>query len=288
MIHIILSRKIYEDINQNYNKTQQNTIKQTKKKSNTNYYLVMEDGGHSLFSFIEKVHKIILAGNMDILSWHETVKVIFKQMIECIQYIHSKYVCHYDISLENFLINDVDVYYGENGKLRLCNDSIQIKLCDFGLAGRFKKATSNGRMSKKDGECCNNDDIDNTEGKRDDCLRDYYEADFQSQKWCGKPNYKSPEVTSQRKSFNAKSNDIFCFGVCLFMMLVGSAPWRQTHKTDKTFMKIMNGQIKILLTTWKRIHYINDNQLQLISSILQYQDKRINMQQIINSQWIKQ
>ena len=41
---------------------------------------------------------------------------------------------------------------------------------------------------------------------------------FQSRKFVGKPSYWSPEV-SQRKAFNAKSNDIWCLGVTLFMMV---------------------------------------------------------------------
>ena len=69
----------------------------------------MEDGGGSLFNFVTKAHNLIQTGSIEISEWHKTVKVIFKQMIECIKYIHSKGVCHYDISLENWLINDVGV-----------------------------------------------------------------------------------------------------------------------------------------------------------------------------------
>lgn len=44
-------------------------------------------------------------------------------------------------------------------------------------------------------------------------------SDYKSNKFCGKSCYKSPEVTSKnkRKGFNAKLNDIWCLGVCLFM-----------------------------------------------------------------------
>ena len=66
-----------------------------------NFYLVMEDGGHSLFAFVQKAHSLIQAGNLEISHWNEVCKVIFKQMVECVEYLHSQGICHMDISLEN-------------------------------------------------------------------------------------------------------------------------------------------------------------------------------------------
>ena len=78
----------------------------------------------------------VVDGSIDIAEWQKVAKVILKQMIDCIEYIHSKNVCHFDISLENWLINDVNVEVDKyaNGveKLRFITDSIHIKLCDFG------------------------------------------------------------------------------------------------------------------------------------------------------------
>ena len=78
----------------------------------------MENGGHSLFEFISSAHQIIDAGHMDVSEWHKFVKIVFKQMIECIQYLHSLNICHFDISLENFLINnDIELltYFDAHG-----------------------------------------------------------------------------------------------------------------------------------------------------------------------------
>ena len=100
----------------------------------------MQDGGQQLFQFIQKVHQYIAVGRIDINEWHKMVKIIFKQMVECIEYIHSKNVAHLDISLENFLISEINVECSKDGqKLSFCfNDDIQCKLCDFGLAQYFK------------------------------------------------------------------------------------------------------------------------------------------------------
>ena len=98
----------------------------------------MEDGGSSLFEFVQQAHHLLNEGRMDIRHWHKVVRCIFKQMVEAIEYMHSLNICHFDISLENWLINDVCFFIEEGNeqnpkKLRCDLDSIQIKLCDFGM-----------------------------------------------------------------------------------------------------------------------------------------------------------
>eukprot|EP01084_Bolivina_argentea_P114651 204063_1 len=74
-------------------------------QTHNNYFLLQEYGGTSLFDFIVKLHHFTTQGTISIKELQKIVKIIFKQMIECIEYIHKKNVCHLDISLENFLIN---------------------------------------------------------------------------------------------------------------------------------------------------------------------------------------
>lgn len=57
----------------------------------------------------------------------ETItKFIFKQIIEALQYIHSKGIVHRDIKLDNILID-------------LQNN---IKICDFGVSKKIKRGDS--------------------------------------------------------------------------------------------------------------------------------------------------
>ena len=98
----------------------------------------MEDGGSSLFDFVQKSHTMIKMGLISNKHWQQVVRVIFKQLIEAIEYIHSKNICHFDVSLENILINDVQVvedvdHDRKNVNIRFLLESIQIKLCDFGM-----------------------------------------------------------------------------------------------------------------------------------------------------------
>eukprot|EP00486_Rosalina_sp_Unknown_P008310 CAMPEP_0201594492 /NCGR_PEP_ID=MMETSP0190_2-20130828/191789_1 /ASSEMBLY_ACC=CAM_ASM_000263 /TAXON_ID=37353 /ORGANISM="Rosalina sp." /LENGTH=371 /DNA_ID=CAMNT_0048054119 /DNA_START=71 /DNA_END=1182 /DNA_ORIENTATION=+ len=168
-------------------------------KTSKDYFLMMEDGGSSLFKFVTDAHKLIQLGKLEVSHWTKVAKIISKQMLEAIEYIHSKNVCHFDLSLENFLINDPNVEIERSGdieKVRFITDDIQIKLCDFGLAKYFKE--------------------------KKHCL---------STKFCGKNNYKSPEVLNKKKKFDAKQNDIWCLGVTLFMTCAGVAPWNLAHKS---------------------------------------------------------
>ena len=108
-------------------------------QSNINYYLVMEDGGQSLFDLVQRAYKFMQCNKLDVDEWLKVCKLLFKQMVECIEYIHSKNIAHFDISLENWLINDIAIKLvedeGGNEKIRFCveGNAIQCKLCDFGM-----------------------------------------------------------------------------------------------------------------------------------------------------------
>eukprot|EP01084_Bolivina_argentea_P155581 271130_1 len=78
-------------------------------QSDEAYFLIIDYGGSSLFDFMVQAHKLISMNKIEISEWISVVKIIFKQMVECIEYIHSKCISHFDISLENWVINDVTI-----------------------------------------------------------------------------------------------------------------------------------------------------------------------------------
>eukprot|EP01084_Bolivina_argentea_P318825 553011_1 len=220
-------------------------------QTSTHYYLIMSDGGNSLFDFISKAHNLIREGDIEISEWKRTVKVIYKQMIECVEYLHSKNVSHFDISLENFLINDVPIEVIQTAgdtKIKINADKIQIRLCDFGLAKLF---TGNG---------------------------------FESDKFVGKKNYKSPEIV-KRKNYNAKKNDIWCLGVCLLMMSLGTCAWTEANESDKCFRYIMEGKLVSLLVAWDILHYTDSHIIDLFESIFQYEPNRMCLKKMKQHPW---
>ena len=244
----------------------------------------MEYGGKSLFDFIFKAHQLISRGNIDISEWHKVVKIIFKQMIECIEFIHKYSICHFDISLENFLICDnvmiqINKYHKDKDgdesdnesdrecvtkpKVTFILEDIKIKCCDFGLAHAFIQEPISQKQIKGS--------INNK---------------WRSNKFVGKIGYKAPEIAARHQYFNAKSNDIFCVGVCLFMMLLGNAPWHIAHKRDPLFIHMFNGNIKHVINAWGKLHYVNDDLLDLIQSFFKYEDERICLKDIKNHPWL--
>ena len=220
-------------------------------KDKDNHYLFMEYGGSGLFDYIKNAHDNKLPQS-DLYEWHLSVKIIFKQMVECIEYIHSRNVCHFDVSLENFLISEPKII--QNGA---AYSSICIKICDFGLAEKF-------------------------EAKNDQ------EISFKSDKICGKRVYMSPEIVLRKEKFNAKANDVWCLGVCLYMMIMGHAPWEKARNNPE-FDTCINGQTKRLVE-WINAHsdkYWRDDDLcDLLDKIFKYENKRIDLRQIKQHTWL--
>ena len=90
--------------------------------------------------------------------------------------------------------------------------------------------------------------------------------------------------------FNAKSNDIWCLGVCLFMMTVGSNPWNMASTTDAAFNYIMNENDKNslieLLYQWNKLDFVDEQIIVLIQSIFKYENKRCDLNDIKQCSWL--
>ena len=90
--------------------------------------MAMEDGGDSLFDFVSKAHRLIMAGSIKPAEWIRVVKVIMNQLVEAVEFMlsthilsvslppthslvvhphstrHNLNICHFDLSLENILV----------------------------------------------------------------------------------------------------------------------------------------------------------------------------------------
>ena len=75
-------------------------------------------------------------------------------------------------------------------------------------------------------------------------------------------------------------------GVCLFMMIVGLS-WKETSLNDPVFVHIINGNIKSLLQGWDQYCYLNHDIIQLFYHFFQFESKRITMEDIKTSNWLK-
>lgn len=157
------------------------------------------------------------------------------------------------------LINDVDVCIDDQENLKFVIDDkdhpVQLKICDLGLAEIFK-ADENGKCS------------------------------FTTNKICGKSNYKSPEMIANSDDIDAASNDVWCLGITLFMMLIGGSPMPKADINDPHFRLIINGHIMKIIQKWGRKDYITKDQLNLLQSIFKLQDKRITISDLKQHPWL--
>merc|ERR1712228_318839 len=220
----------------------------------SHYYLAMEHGGSDLFDFIIEAHELIAEKKLKIKEWRKFSKYLFWQMIVVIKCLHNDMkICHLNISLENILIQNATFIpsHDKNGTVSI-NPNVNIKICDFGLAEIFDGAPS-----------------------------------FRCTKFCGKTNYKAPEVYSKKGVFDARKADIWSLGVVLFCMLVGSPPYNKPVDSDQAYLYIKNGIIDQLLFQWERNHFITVKVLSLLHSMLQYDaDSRFLVDDVVQHPWL--
>merc|ERR1712228_935957 len=197
------------------------------------------------------VHEYLKNGTLDVYEWRCAAQSIWNQMVDAVQYIHAQHCCHFDISLENFLISGFQITHSRdcnNGEIKTkiaFLPNLQIKLCDFGLSVYFGS-----------------------------------NHNFLSSKYCGKEQYKSPEIVNKKKHFHAKSNDIWSLGICLFKMMIGCAPWNVASESDASFKSIMDGQLVKVLTMWQKTKYANQALLSLFELFFKNENERSTLKKI--------
>eukprot|EP01084_Bolivina_argentea_P047909 88320_1 len=233
-----------------------------------NYFLVLEDGGDSLFSFVKESHEHIKNDTIDIKEWHKFCKGAITQMVNVLHWMHDNNCCHLDVSLENFVISNIKTTVlcdANNTRKMIFSQGFQIRIIDFGLSELF------GSKAKKN------------------------QVDFKSRKYCGKTQYMAPEVYAKRNAFDARSSDCWSLGVCMFIIIqqdiyhiqfVGNPPFVEPSVNDTLFDYIIHGQIMDVLYAWNVSHYINDEILNLLLAIFQDEKHRLNIQEIQQHCWL--
>ena len=70
-------------------------------------------------------------------------------------------------------------------------------------------------------------------------------------------------------------------------MVFGVCPWKIADKSDQLYVRIMNGELIEILTSWKRLHYATTDLIKLFNDIFQIEEKRIGLEEIKKSKWCK-
>eukprot|EP01084_Bolivina_argentea_P015960 29899_1 len=101
----------------------------------------------------------------------------------------------------------------------------------------------------------------------------------------GKLGYMAPE-TYGGDMFDGRAADVYCLGPTLFMMLIGSPPYKKPALTDAAFNFIINGRIGDVLKHWKRMTLITVDALDLLTKIFRPEPSRITLPEILKHPFI--
>jgi len=157
------------------------------------FYLVMErvKGG-------ELFNRIVENGTFS----ESNARLLCKSMLRAVKYCHDRGIVHRDLKPENILL--------------VAKNSFEIKLCDFGSAGRCRKG-------------------------------EFLET------FCGTMNYMAPEMVEGRQ-YN-ESVDMWSLGVILFVTIAGYNPF-EDYDHDKLRRLIIDGHYSFESPEWFQISSI--------------------------------
>ncbi|GKY91722.1 hypothetical protein MPSEU_000144000 [Mayamaea pseudoterrestris] len=165
----------------------------------------------------------------------------FRQLVEGVKYIHSRGICHRDLSPENVMID-------KDGCL----------IIDFGMCLRMPYLENDHAAATM---------TDVTRGTRR-CL-------MKPQGACGKLPYMSPEIFKNREPFDGELVDVWTLGTILFCMLTGNRSYQQPHPSDAQFYWMTHG-LPQLLADWSVS--LSSDGVDLLQQLLQINPRlRINL-----------
>lgn len=133
------------------------------------------------------------------------------EILDCVEYMHSKGIIHRDLKPENVLLDD----------------NMHVKITDFGTAKilDIPEKRSPGPGSSSFGQVSvTNDPMDGSETDR-------------AVSFVGTAEYVSPELLTDKNA--CKASDLWAFGCIVYQLLAGRPPFKASNEYQ-TFQKIVN------------------------------------------------
>ena len=193
------------------------------------------------------------------LSEHQAQEM-FRQILGGLYHIHSRGVCHHDISTDNIMLN-------EDGKC---------VIIDFGMCLRAP-------FSYPDDPAGSEDVTDITMGTTRRLIH--------SQNRCGKLRFIAPEVYKRSNGFDGYGADVWSLGVVLFVLMTGRQPYERPCDSDGGYHDLTdaeyywNNEIDQSLT-WGR--EMSPEVVDLLRGMLQPKPRdRVTLGYILRHKWVK-
>jgi serine/threonine protein kinase len=138
-----------------------------------------------------------------------SARIWFRQLLLAVNLLQKKGVCHRDICLENLLL-------GEDDNICLIDPGLSLRIpytdSETGGVGDVSAGTSRRLMV--------------------------------AQGQGGKLMYAAPEIIANETEIDPFATDLWSVGVVLFIMVVGLAPFRWAHPTDRRYASISSGGLR--------------------------------------------
>ncbi|CAM9274338.1 unnamed protein product [Ectocarpus sp. 12 AP-2014] len=233
----------------------------------------------------------------------DVAKPIFSQILDAVTFVHSKGVCHRDISLENILMDTSSVSKRACAR-RSCSvssigSSITISSDDTEHEDRYEEAGGGGgRGSSCPGSCSPRSYFPPCSPQGGSCTAERRKTTDIEGEWlgtprlcdfgmsvriptspatgnrapltpqgrCGKSTCVAPEVFYDQ-AFDGHAIDTWSVGTTLFMALLGVQPWEEVG--DFKFQAIAEGKnLDVVLQGWKLRDAISDEAVDLLQAML--------------------
>lgn len=162
------------------------------------YYVLDLCNGGELLGVLKKT------GTFDV----ECVKFYGAQILDSMEYMHSRGVIHRDLKLENVLLDD----------------QMHVKITDFGTARLLKDPRESMAPGAADRGLVDSE-------KREE------QDDSRAASFVGTAEYVSPELLTHKTAY--KASDLWAFGCIIYQLLAGRPPFKAGSEY-LTFQKIVN------------------------------------------------
>ena len=175
----------------------------------------------------------------------------FRQLMKGVAFLHSKGICHRDLSPENVMI-----------------DGLEGLIIDLGMCLRvpYLDPQHVDRVT----------DVRESRGRTPRCV-------FRPQGPCGKLPYMSPEIYSNRHPFDGAAADVWTSGTILFCMITGNRSYQRPHLSDPQFYWMSQG-LRQLLNDWNV--NMSETGIQLLEGMLQPNPRlRLTLEEVSQHAW---